>query len=143
MRAALEVTAHETVFVHCDVEGSSAGVFDCCSSVFLHQGKHAQDAADAGLSLPVVQQLAELASLSAGMCSPPQELRRAERHFLWVIFFLDAVSAALLTQMFAQELVVLGGPAFLSPFKVRQLDGREIAKVVVVPGRLVNIVTRS
>src|SRR5215475_10027979 len=96
VRPAFEITAHETVFIHCDVESSSAGIFDCRRSIFLHQGKHTQDAADAGFSLPVVQQLAELAGLGACIGSPPQELRRAQRHFLWVIFFLDAISAALL-----------------------------------------------
>jgi hypothetical protein len=60
---------------------------------------------DAGLFLPVVQQLAELASLGACVCSPPQDLRRAQRHFLWVIFFLDALSAALLAQVLAKKLV--------------------------------------
>src|SRR5579885_1673275 len=105
MRPALQITTHEAIFVHADVESGGAGIFDCCRSVFLDQGKLSQDAADAGLSLPVVEQLAELADLGACMCSPPQELRRAQWHFLWVIFFLDAISAALLTQMFAKELV--------------------------------------
>src|ERR1700740_1269738 len=36
MRAALEVTAHETVFVHADVESSAAGISDGRRSVFLH-----------------------------------------------------------------------------------------------------------
>ena len=78
---------------------------NCRHTVFLHQGKHPQDAADTGLSLPVIQQLAELARLGAGMSSSPQQLRRAQRHFLGVIFFLDAISAALLTQMLAKKLV--------------------------------------
>src|SRR5215472_2371324 len=105
MRSALQITTHETIFVNTDVESCGAGIFNCSHTVFLHQRKHSQDAADAGLSLPVVQQLAELASLGAGMCSPPQQLCRAQWHFLWVIFFLDAISAALLTQMFAKKLV--------------------------------------
>src|SRR5262252_8326382 len=108
MGPALQIAAHEAVFVDSDVESSSTGIFDCRRSVFLHQGKHTQDAADAGLSLPVVQQLAELASLGACMCSPPQQLRRAQGHFLWVIFFLDAIAAALLAQMLAEKLVGVG-----------------------------------
>src|SRR5436189_2090295 len=67
-----------------------------------------QDAADAGLSLPVIQQLAELAGLGAGMSSSPQQLRRAQRHFLGVIFFLDAIAAAFLTQVLAKKLVGVG-----------------------------------
>src|SRR4029077_11883230 len=105
MGPALEIAAHEAVFIHCDVDSGRAGIFNCCRSVFFYQGKHPQDAADAGLSLPVVQQLTELASLGTGMCSAPQELRCAQRHFLGVILFLDAVSATLLAQMLAEKLV--------------------------------------
>src|SRR5215470_14038768 len=108
MRAAFEITAHEAVFIHADVESSSTGIFDCCRSVFLHQGKHPQDAADAGLSLPLKDQLAELADLRSGMFGASQELRCAQRHFLGVVFFLDAVSAALLAQMLAKKLVGVG-----------------------------------
>src|SRR5215469_3374513 len=105
MRPALQITAHETVFVHADVESRSTGIFDCCRSIFLDQGKHSQDATDGGLSLPVVEQLAELADLSSGVFGASQQLRRAQRHFLWVVFFLDAISAAFLTHMLAKKLV--------------------------------------
>src|SRR5215472_17486132 len=47
-------------------------------------------------------------SLGACMCCAPQELRRAQGHFLWVIFFLDAIAAALLAQMLAEKLVGVG-----------------------------------
>src|SRR5215470_2349995 len=100
MWAALQITAHETVFVHANVESSSASIFDCCCSVFLHQRQHAQDAADTGLSLPLINQLAELADLRSGMFGAPQQLCRAQRHFLRVIFLFDAIAAALLAQMF-------------------------------------------
>src|SRR5271155_783674 len=40
--------------------------------------------------------------------SRPQELRRAERHFLRVVFFLDAISAALLAQVLAKKLAGAG-----------------------------------
>src|SRR5215470_14899738 len=108
MWAALEITAHETVFVDSDVHSSGTGIFDCRRSVFLNQRQHTQDAADAGLSLPLIDQLAELADLRSGMFGAPQQLRRAQRHFLGVIFFLDAIAAALLAQMLTQELVGAG-----------------------------------
>src|SRR6516165_4709950 len=108
MWPALEITAYETAFVHADVESSCAGIFDCCRSVFLNQGKYTQDAADAGLPLPLIDQLAELADLRSGMFGASQQLRRAQRHFLGVIFLLDAIAATLLAQMFAQELVGAG-----------------------------------
>src|SRR5262249_38628747 len=101
----LEITTDETVFVNADVDSSSTGIFDSCRSVFLHQGKHTQNAADGCLSLPLIDQLAELADLRSGMFGAPQQLRRAQRHFLWVVFFLDAIATALLAQMFAKKLV--------------------------------------
>src|ERR1700752_2469442 len=105
MRAALEITAHETVFAHADVESRGTRVFHRCRSVFLHQRKHTQDAADAGLSVSVVEPLTELARLRACVCSAPQQLRRAERHFLGMIFLLDAVAATPLAQMLAEKLI--------------------------------------
>src|SRR5262249_62047832 len=59
-------------------------------------------------AVPVVQQLAALARLGACWCSPPQQLCCTQRHFLWVVFFLDAISAALLAEMLAQKLVGAG-----------------------------------
>src|SRR5215510_12370290 len=104
MWAALEIAAHETVFVHANVESSSTGIFDCRCSVFFHQGKHTQDAADTGLSLPLIDQLAELAAEHGATVTA----RRAQRHFLGEIFFLDAIATALLAQMFAKKLVGAG-----------------------------------
>jgi hypothetical protein len=109
--AALQVTAHEAVFVHADVERHGAGVFDCRCPVFLHQGKHSQDAAEAGLSLPVIDQLAELADVGSGVFGPPQQLHRAQRHFLGVVFLLDAVPTASLAQVLAEKLVGVRMPA--------------------------------
>ena len=105
MRPTLQVTTHETIFVYAQLERSSAGVFDGCSPVFLDQGKHSQDAADAGLSLSVIDRLAEPADLRSSMFGPAQQLGRAQWHFLGVIFFLDAISAALLAQVLTKKLV--------------------------------------
>ena len=43
------ITAHEAIFLHADVESGGASVFDRRRPVFLDQGMHPQDAADAGL----------------------------------------------------------------------------------------------
>ena len=51
---------------------------------------------------------AELADLRSGVLGAPQQLRRAQRHFLWVVFFLDAISAAFLAQVFAKKLAGAG-----------------------------------
>src|ERR1700751_374193 len=96
MRAALQIATHEAVFVYADVESGGAGIFHRRRSVFLDQGKHSQDAADAGLCLPLIDQLAELADLSSSMFGTPQELRSTQWHFLGVVFFLDAIPAAFL-----------------------------------------------
>ena len=65
MWAALQITAHEAVFRNADVQSGGAGVFDRGGPVFLDQGKHSQDAADAYLRLPLIDQLAELADLGS------------------------------------------------------------------------------
>jgi hypothetical protein len=54
--------------------------------------KHSQDAEDASLSLLLIEQLAKRAHLGSGVFGAPQELRCAQRHFLGVVFFLDAIS---------------------------------------------------
>src|SRR5438445_3953468 len=75
---------------------------------FLIRGMHSQDAADAGLCLLLIDQLAELADLGSGVFGAPQELRRAQRHFLGVVFLLDAISTAFLAQVLAKKLVCTG-----------------------------------
>jgi len=42
------------------------------------------------------------------MFGAPQELRRAQRHFLGVVFFLDAISASSLAQVLAKKLAGAG-----------------------------------
>src|SRR5215472_4054225 len=54
MGAALQITAHEAIFLNADVQSHGAGIFNGRHAVFLHQGKHSQDAADADLALPVI-----------------------------------------------------------------------------------------
>src|SRR6516225_8399431 len=85
--------------MHPDIESSGTGVFDRGCPVFLDQGMHSQDAADAGLALLLIDQLAELADLGSRMFGATQQLRGAERHFLRVIFFLDAISASFLAHV--------------------------------------------
>jgi hypothetical protein len=51
--------------------------------------------------LLVIDQLAKLADLRSGVFGAPQKLRCAQRHFLGVVFFLDAISAAFLAQVLA------------------------------------------
>src|SRR5215831_11161590 len=87
-----------------EIDRGGAGIFDCRGSVFLHQGKHPEDAADADLSLLLVDQLAELADGSSRMFGATQQLRCAEWHFLWVVFFLDAISTTFLAEMLTKKL---------------------------------------
>ena len=79
-------------------------VFDRGHTVFLHQGKRPRMPADADLSLLLVDQLAELADGGSRMFGATQQLRCAERHFLGVIFFLDAISTTFLAQMLTKKL---------------------------------------
>src|SRR5215469_10463249 len=103
MRTAFEIAAHEAVFMDAEVDRGGAGIFDCRGPVFLHQGKHPEDAADADLSLLLVDQLAELADGGSRMFGSTQQLRCAERHFLRAIFFLEAISTTLLAEMLTKK----------------------------------------
>src|SRR6516164_11311566 len=87
-----------------DIDRGGAGIFDCRGPVFLHQGKHPEDAADADLSLLLIDQLAELADGGSRMFGATQQLRCAKRHFLPVIFFLDAISTMFLAKMLTKKL---------------------------------------
>src|SRR5258707_12889274 len=98
MRTALKITAHEAIFIHADVESGGAGVFDRRRSVFLDQGMPSQDAADASLCLPLIDQLGELAAPGSRIFGAPPELRRAQREFLGAVFLLDAIPAPFLAQ---------------------------------------------
>src|SRR5215472_8303350 len=60
-----------------DVHHGGAGIFDCRGSVFLHQRKHPEDAADTDLSLLLIDQLAELADGDSGMFGATQLTRPA------------------------------------------------------------------
>jgi hypothetical protein len=104
VRTTFEIAAHEAVFMNADVEGHHTGIFDRRHTVFLHQGKHPKDAANAHLSLLLVDQLAELADGDSRMFGATQQLRGAERHLLGVIFFLDAISATFLAQLLPKKL---------------------------------------
>jgi len=90
-------TAHEAVFMDADVDRHGAGIFDRGGPVFFHQGKHSEDAADAGTAVLLVDQLAELTDGGSRMFGATQQLRCAEGHFFRMVFFLDAIAAALLT----------------------------------------------
>src|SRR6516225_12395244 len=108
VRTAFEIAAHEAVFMDAEIDRGGAGIFDCRGSVFLHQGKHPEDAADGDLSLLLIDQLAELSDGSSRMFGATQQLRGAERHFLRVVFFLDAISATFLAEMLTKKLARVG-----------------------------------
>ena len=81
MRAALQITANEAIIVHADIESGGASVFDRRRSVFLDQGKHSQDTADACLSFLLIDQMAKLADFGSSVFGAPQELRRGSAAF--------------------------------------------------------------
>src|SRR6266705_2021473 len=103
---------------------------------------HSQNAADAGLSLLLIHQLAEFADLGSRMFGATQQLRGAERHFLRAIFFRDAISARFLTQVLAKKFgcaMNAGiGPALFPAIQIR-LRFLETLKAHPFEGRFLGV----
>src|SRR5207247_3609533 len=77
-------------------------------AVLFSQRENAEDAAHADFSLLAMDGFAERADVCAGATRAPQQLGNAQRCALGVIFRLDAIPAAFLAQMFAQQLAGFG-----------------------------------
>jgi hypothetical protein len=97
--AALEITAHEAILGHTDLKGRGAGVFDRRRSVFLGQGKDSQDAANARLTLSLINGPTQYADLVSGAARSVQQLSGTGRHSLRVVFGFDAIPVAFLTNV--------------------------------------------
>jgi hypothetical protein len=97
--ATFQIAAHEAIFLDAHLQRSSAG--------FLER-ENPEDAAHANFSLLTMDGFAERADVGADAARTPQQLRSAERSALGVLLRLDAIPAAFLTHVFAQQLAGLG-----------------------------------
>jgi hypothetical protein len=114
LRVALQIAADKAVFLHSHLQRSGAGFIDRGCAVLLGQGENAQDAAYADFPLLAMHGLAERTDVSAGAARTPQQLRSAQRGALGVIFGLDAIPAAFLAHVFAQQFVLVNSPPYPS-----------------------------
>src|SRR6266852_6000966 len=101
---ALEITANETIVVHLDLDRCRASIVHRGRAVFPGQCQNALNAAHSGLAVLRVHGLAQNADPIAGALSAPQQLLRRERCLLLAVFGKDAMCAARLTQVLAQQL---------------------------------------
>ena len=100
LRAALQIAPHEAVLGHTQFQCRCAGLVAGRATVLLGLREHAQDAADANLGLSLVDSLTEGADGRAGLVSPRQQLMSVWRRAPGTVSIEDAMSAALLPQMF-------------------------------------------
>src|SRR5438445_3153170 len=108
LRAALQIAADKAVFLHSHVECGGAGFIDRRGAVFLGQGENAEDAAHSDLALLAVDGIAECADVRSGATGAPQQLRSAQWCSLGMVLFFNAIPAALLAHVFAQQQPGLG-----------------------------------
>ena len=100
----LQIAAHETVFAHSHLQGCGTGIFRSCRTVLFDQGEKALHAAHAQLPLVLINVMAEGSDLSARVFGPHQQLRNLPRSSWREIPLLDAMPAAFLTDVLAQQL---------------------------------------
>src|SRR3974390_1109783 len=85
-----------------------SGIFQSCGTVFLGQGEDPQDATNASFALSLIDGHTQRADLHSGTARSMQQLSGTERHFLWVVFALDAIPAAFLANVLAEKLIRTG-----------------------------------
>ena len=108
LRTTFQIAADEAVFMHAHFERGGAGFIDCRGAVLLGQGQHAQDAAHADFALLCGGWPRKVYRCASGAAGAAQQLRSAQRCLLGVVLVLDAIPAALLAHVFAQQLPGLG-----------------------------------
>src|SRR5579872_6027215 len=106
--ATFQIAANEAIFLNSHVQRGGAGFLDGSPAVLFGQRENAQDAADANFPLLAMDGFAECADVRAGAARSPQQLRSTQRGSFGVIFGLDAIPAAFLAHVFAQQLAGFG-----------------------------------
>ena len=99
-RDALQITLHETVVVSFQVEGRRAGFVDPGDSIRFMERQDAENPANGGLALPLVQGLSERSDIGPFFRGAGQELYGSRGCTRRAIRLLNTMPAALLAQMF-------------------------------------------
>src|SRR5215469_10284972 len=106
--SAFQIAAHELVFANSQLQSGAAGIFRWRYAVLFGQRKNALNAAHAELSLMLINVLAEGADLSSRVFGSQQQLRDLVRSPGRKIPLLNAMTAAFLTKVLAQQLAGFG-----------------------------------
>ena len=101
----LQVTTNEAVLVDAQFKGGSTGIFDGRHAEVFGERQHTENATNAGLSLMLVDCLAECADVGPGSAGASQHLSRREGRLFRIVFRSDAMPAAFLPDMLTQQLV--------------------------------------
>ena len=104
LRAALQAASHEAVLGHAQLQGQGAGLVGGRAAILLDQREHALNAARSKLGLSLVDGIAESADAGSSLVSPRQQLLDVKWGTPRTVLIADAVRAALLPQMLAQQL---------------------------------------
>ena len=105
LRAALQITAHEPVLGHAQLQRRGAGLVASCTAVLLGQREHAHDAADPEPRPDDDGSRRRRRRCWRRPCGPaPAVEAYPRRRALRTVLIADAMSATLLPQMLAQQL---------------------------------------
>ena len=106
--SAFQIAAHEAVFADSHLQGCGASIVGSCGTVLSAQRENALNAAHAELSLVLINMVTESSDLRSRMFSSQQQLRNLPRSSRRKILLLNAMPAAFLAEVLAQQLAGFG-----------------------------------
>src|SRR5215471_7559289 len=104
----LEVMLDEAALVYPHLESQSTGFVHRCGAEFFRPCEHALDAANRDRTLALMKGTTEGANVRAGLLASPQQLMHVEGSAWRAIPLIEAMLAALLTEMLTHELSGVG-----------------------------------
>src|SRR5579863_1811215 len=104
LRAAFEIPANETVLGHSQFQGRGTGFLRGGTAILLGQREQAHYAAQSGFALALMDHVADSADVLSCLVGSLQQAQRMRRRAPGAIFVADTMRAALLLDVFAQQL---------------------------------------
>ena len=103
MRAALQISAHETVLGHTQLQCRGTGVLGGDTAILFGQREHAHDAAQSGFALAMMNRVAHRADAGARFVGSRDQAQRMRWRAPRPIFRPDTMPTAFLLEMFAKQ----------------------------------------
>src|ERR1019366_5392417 len=103
LRAALQDASHEAVLGHAQLQGHGTGLVGGRAAVLLDQREHAQNATHSEFGLSLMDDIADSADAGSSLVRPRQQLLEVKWGTPRAVLIANAVPAALLPQMLAQQ----------------------------------------